>query len=334
MNEINIYNDIIDYDVLNDILNRDNTIDYNKSIKSISKSKYERHIHVGSSNIIVRHLKKLNRLEVTKRSNKAGRKTVLTPEQAIENQKESNRQWKRLTTALKNCDSLEDKQNIQNKIIPKNTFKPKASNKMLSYWLMNMYSMFEFDYFVTLNHTDKYILDRYEAKKTKTYDEYWYNVEQDKYSKQGNITLENLKQKVNDYLAYIKKENKIKLLYYIIRYEKNIKDNWHAHIALRLDNPSNINIHNYLNNRWFYSKIRKKTVKKIGNTKLKPKHQQIRNVLSYMFKKLDHYNNDITEYEVHGIDVNTPIKYVVKKDNRHNYDMRMFEQLTLIPLAV
>ncbi|QBR10665.1 hypothetical protein [Sphingobacterium sp. CZ-2] len=267
------------------------------------------------------------------RIREVGRPIELTPEQAKENQKQANKNWKKLTTALKNCNSLEQKENLSNGIIDTITFKPKPSNKMLSYWLMNMYSMFDFDYFLTLNHTDKYILNKFEAKKTKTFDEYFYNIQQDKYVKQANVSLESLTEKVNDYIDYIKKENKIKIHYYIVRYEKNLKNNWHAHLALKLDKPNALNIHNYLNNRWLYSKFRKKTVKKIGNTKLQPKHQQIRNVLSYMFKKLDHYNSNVIEYEVYGINANTPISFIVKKDNRANYDMRMFEQFLNLPLA-
>ncbi len=318
-------NDIIDYNVLNNLINNTVITEYDNSIKSLSKSKYERHIHIGKTNIVLRHLKKLKKIEVTKRSNVQGRKATLTPEQAKENQKESNRVYKRLATALKNLNSLEEKEKLKDGVIDTITFKPKPTNKMLSYWLMNMYSAFDFDYFITLNHTDKYILNRFEAKKTKTFDEYWYNIQQDKYVKQGNVSLESLKQKVSDFIAYIKKENRIKIHYYIVRYEKNIKDNWHAHLAIKLTKPNVLNIHNYLNNRWLYSRFRKKTVKKI---KTNNKHQQIRNVLSYMFKKLDHYG-DAIEYEVYGINANTPISYITKKDNRGNYDMRMFEQFKL-----
>ncbi|WP_156307025.1 hypothetical protein [Sphingobacterium endophyticum] len=327
---------IINYNILNDIINNPKTEYgyYNNGInvKSQSKSKYERHVHIGKTNIVLRHLKKLDKIKIIKRSNQAGRKPTLTHEQAKENQRKAKRENKQLKSALKNCNSLKQKDNLNHGIIDEITFKPKPTNKMLSYWLMNMYSMFDFNYFLTLNHTDKYILNKFEAKKAKTFDEYFYHIQQDKYVKVDNITLKNLKQKVKDYIDYIRNEKKIKIHYYIVRYEKNLKNNWHAHLALKLDKPNYLNIHNYLNNRWFYSKFRKKTVKKIGNSKLKPKHEQIRNVLSYMFKKLDHYGDTI-EYEVYGITVNTPIRYIVRKDNRSNYDMRMFEQLTSNSLA-
>jgi hypothetical protein len=274
------------------------------------KSKYECTVRI--CNILKYHIQykvKSNEFIVTKRRLKAGKPPIYNNEKERHDAiKESKRKWK-------HANKPEDNKTGSNYKLP--------SNKKISYWLMNTLSRYMFDYFVTLNHTDKYILDKYDMQKTKTFDEYLYNIQQEKYSKQGNISLDNLKKKVSEYLEYIEKENKIQIPYYVVKYEQNFKDNWHAHLALRIINPKNINTHNYLNNKWLYSNIHKKAVKKI---KEKNKHQQIRNVLAYMLKRIDHYNQEEIVYEINGINSKTPISFIVKMDDRGNYDLGFFEQ--------
>ncbi|KKX50401.1 hypothetical protein [Sphingobacterium sp. IITKGP-BTPF85] len=184
---------------------------------------------------------------------------------------------------------------------------------------MNTLSRFDYDYFVTLNYCDRYVLDKFDSKGTLSQLEYAYFIQQDKYVKQGNITLLGLKEKVEEYITFIKKEKKITLQYYIIRYDKTKAGDWHAHLTIKLKNTRNLNIYNYFNNRWKYSIIKKKSVKKI---KTENKHNQIRNVLTYMFKNINHYDNTIV-YELHDIDKDTPIIYLVKEvrgDNNYNID--------------
>lgn len=316
-------NEIINNDILNQLINKPNT-EYgycNNGIKlqSIPKSKYERHIHIGTKNIVLRHLKKQNKLEITKRSNQLGKRKTLTPEQVKENRAKTNKKYKAKCSRLNLIDSLTEKF-TGIKVITK-----RETNKYLNYWGMQQYSRYDYNTFVNLNYVEKFILDNYDKYKTNSSDDFNFSIQQDKYNAKKQINLDLLKQLVDEYIAFINAENKIKIEYGLIVIEGLLTNNLHSHLLLQISNPNDIKLHNYLLNRWKFSRRKKKAVKRV---KTKNKHNQIKNIVTYMLKENDNYGQDITVY-TYNIDENTPISYVTKMDNRGNYnDSQYFSQLT------
>ncbi|MGG5901952.1 hypothetical protein [Sphingobacterium daejeonense] len=315
-------NNIINNNILNQLINNPNTEYgyYNNGIQlqSIPKSKYERHIHIGTKNIVLRHLKKLNKLEITKRSNQLGKPKKLTPEQVKVNRAKTNKKYKSKCSRLNLIDSLQEK-STGIKVITR-----KESNKYLNYWGMQQYSRYDYNTFVNLNYVEKFILDNFDKFKTNSSDDFSFNIQQDKYNQKKHINLNLLKQLVDEFIEFINAEGKIKIEYGLICFEGLLSNNLHSHLLLQITNPNDINLHNYLLNRWKFSRRKKKAVKRV---KTKNKHNQIKNIVSYMLKENDNYGNDITVYP-YNIDENTPISYITKMDNRGNYnDKQYFSQL-------
>lgn len=288
------------------------------------KVSHKKHIHTlttDTEKIRLTVQVRLGKIKVKRLNLTAGKPKTLTPQQVINNRARTQKKYKSKSSMNNFIDSL------QEKLTGTKVITWRESNKYLNYWNMQGYARYDYNTFVNLNYVEKFILDNYDNDRTNSSNDLHFNIQQDKYNRKKQINLVLLKQVVNEYIEFINAEGKIKIEYGLICFEGIFSNNLHSHLLLQISNPNKVNLHDYLLNRWKYSKRKKKAVKRV---KTKNKHNQIKNIVSYMLKENDNYGNDISVF-TYNIDESTPVNYITQMDNRGNYNHNQyFSQLNKV----
>ncbi|AIM39298.1 hypothetical protein KO02_23335 [Sphingobacterium sp. ML3W] len=164
------------------------------------------------------------------------------------------------------------------------------NNKKLSWILANFLSThYQFNYFTTL--TLKQI--RFTNKEIFfTINDYDYLIQQDYIQNQKDSTLEFVQQCVNNYLDNIKYKGVGLIDYYVVTFEKSIKGNWHAHIAINITNTSKEYWTSYLTKYWNLGIGKTKKIRVNTATK-----KNTVNVIHYLTKDVNHKDLDIITWD-------------------------------------
>jgi len=226
---------------INDCINKD--IDIHSitrtttTVKAYSKSKYERHIHINTTNIVLRNVKKYNTILITKRSNKRGARIKYnTDEERHEARKASkNNSYAKRTKQLKKD---------TNKSITDTLKKTDIVQATKDFYGKH----YSYNYLLTPQHF--FTLDKWDSRRIHDSDMYNFAIQQDKYQKQYQYTLEDCIKKVNYILSKLKKDGKLIYdNYYYVIHKSHYTNTYHPHILLHITHTSIKNVHTFLHNK-------------------------------------------------------------------------------------
>lgn len=146
----------------------------------------------------------------------------------------------------------------------------------------------DFNFFQTLTFDPSFRLNNKES----VYNLNDYNdfIQQDYVGRQRNISLIQLQQYVKNFINSLSRNGKKVYSNYVVAYERNSSQMWHAHIAFNIIDQDIKNVHIYLKNKW------KLGISKV--LKIKKGKEGVAKVLNYIAKDIDFDQGDILQWDV------------------------------------